>query len=123
LNHWAWVLATDPDPRKRDPGRAIELAKEAVGLGPNMADRWRTLGVAHYRAGNWKASLDGLQKSIDLGMSGDSLSGFFLAMAHWQFGNKDQARQWYDQARAWMEQGQPTNRAEAAQLIGVGKKD
>src|SRR5262249_1283124 len=87
LNRRAWALATGPAPRKRDAGRAVELATEAVELAPKVADWWSTLGVAHYRAGNWKESRDALQKSMDLGMRGDSLGGFFLAMAHWQLGN------------------------------------
>jgi tetratricopeptide (TPR) repeat protein len=121
LNRRAWTLVTDRDPRKRDPGRAVELAREAVGLTPKVAEQWSTLGVAHYRAGNWTESVGALQKSMDLGMRGDGLGGFFLAMAHWRLGNKGQARTWYDRALAWVEGSQPP-RAEAAQLLGVEKK-
>jgi hypothetical protein len=60
---------------------------------------------------------------MELRKGGDSFDWFFLAMAHWQLGNQDQARQWYDQAVAWMEKNQPQNeellrfRAEAEELI------
>ena len=46
-------------------------------------------------------------------------------MAHWQLGEKEAARKWYDQAVAWMDKNQPNNeelrrfRAEAAELLGV----
>src|SRR5262249_42705479 len=116
LEFRAWTLATDPDSKKRDPGRAVELAKEAVKLAPRSVSAWNALGVAHYRAGRWEESVAALQKG------GDSFGWFFLAMAHWQLGNKPEARKWYDRAVARMEQNQPPNRAEAAQLLGVEKK-
>jgi hypothetical protein len=56
---------------------------------------------------------------------GDSFAWFFLAMAHWQRGDKKQARQWYDTAVRWMEKNKPQDdelrrfRAEAAALLGV----
>jgi superkiller protein 3 len=122
VNTRAWALATDPDPRKRDPARAVDLARKGVGLAPRSASHWKTLGAAHYRAGNWEESRAALQKSLDLGRRGDSVVGFFLAMAHWRLGHEDEARRWYDRAAEWMEQSQPANRAEAAQLLGVEKK-
>ncbi len=59
---------------------------------------------------------------------GNSWQWFFLAMAHWQLGEKDEARQWYDQAVEWMEQKQPDNdelrrfRVEAAELLGISEQ-
>ena len=52
----------------------------------------------------------------------------FLAMAHWQLGDKILARSWYDKVVSWMEKNQPNNeellrfRAEAAALLGVNQK-
>jgi hypothetical protein len=43
------------------------------------------------------------EKSIDLRKGGDRLAWFFLAMAHRQLGEKDQARLWYDRAVQWMD--------------------
>ena len=53
---------------------------------------------------------------------------FFLAMADWQLGNRDEARQWYDRAVTWMEK-EPSRsselmkrlQGEAAQLLGTNK--
>jgi serine/threonine protein kinase/WD40 repeat protein len=48
----AWRLAASADPKLRDPRRAVELAKKAVELAPG--EGLYTLGLAHYRAGDWK---------------------------------------------------------------------
>src|SRR5207244_849060 len=103
-------------------------AKQATRQAPGEAPYWITLGVAHYRAGNWEESLAALQKSMDIGKGGDSFDWFFLAMAHWQLGNKEEARKWYDQAVQWMDKHQPTNeelrrfRVEASELLDVKEK-
>ena len=50
---------------------------------------------------------------------------FFLAMTHFQMGEKDLARKWYDQAVQWMDKNQPNNadlrrfRSEAAALLMI----
>jgi superkiller protein 3 len=116
LNNWAWVLATDPDAKKRDPGRAVSLAQEAAELTPKDSARWRTLGVAHYRTGDWVAARAALDKSLELGFLRGS-NRFFLAMAHWQLGEKDKAREWYDRAVEWMDKNQPNLSAEAAEEL------
>jgi Tetratricopeptide repeat len=122
----AWALATTADPLERDPAKAVELAKKAVELAPMQGRYWNTLGVAQYRAGDWKAALEALENSMRLLPDmRESFNTFFLAMAHWQLGEKDKAREWYDRAVQWMEMNQPKNeellrfRAEAAGLLGV----
>jgi tetratricopeptide (TPR) repeat protein len=125
MNNLAWFLATAEDPKFRDPRRAVELAKEAVGRHPKYSTGWNTLGVAHNRAGDWKGAMAALQKSVVLRKGGDSNDWFFLAMAHWQLGEKDKARTWYDRAVLWMGKNQPKNpelkrfRAEAEALLQV----
>jgi serine/threonine protein kinase/WD40 repeat protein len=129
LNSQAWILATHPEPKSRDPGRAAKLAQEAVKLAPNEGMIWNTLGVAHYRSGDWKAAITALTKSMDLRHGGDSFDWFFLAVSDWQLDQKEEARKWYDQAALWMDKHQPQNaelrrfRAEAAELLGIEKKD
>ncbi len=124
----AWFLATAADPKFRNPARAVELAKQVVRQTPQDRNSWNTLGVAHYRAGEWKAGIAALKKSMDLRKGGDSFDWFFLAMAHWQLGDKEQARKWYVQAVQWMEKNKPKDeelgrfRAEAAALLGVTEK-
>jgi tetratricopeptide (TPR) repeat protein len=124
----AWRLATCPDPQYRDPPRAVTAAKRAIELAPTQGTLWRTLGAAQYRAGDWSAAVGALEKSMELRKGGNSFDWFFLAMAHWQLGNKDEARKWYDKAVQWTDKNQPNNeelrrfRAEAAELMGVEKK-
>jgi serine/threonine protein kinase/Flp pilus assembly protein TadD len=142
-NNLAWLLATWPGLKLRDPGLAVAHAKKAVELAPGSSAPWNTLGVAEYRSGagaawntlgvaqyrngDWKAAVEALMKSVQLRKGGDSFDFFFLAMAHWQLGEKDKARAWYDRAVAWMDKNRPEDRelkrfrAEAAALLGPAK--
>jgi hypothetical protein len=58
---------------------------------------------------------------------GDSADFFFLAMAHWQLGHRDEARKWYVKAIEWMDNYLPGDkalrrfRAEAAELLGIAE--
>jgi hypothetical protein len=80
--------------------------------------------VALYRAGDWKGAIAALARSEELAPSRYlGINAFFLAMAHWQLGHKDEARQWYDKAVMWMEKNSPKDeglgrfRAEAEELM------
>jgi tetratricopeptide (TPR) repeat protein len=129
MNSLAELLATCPDARLRDPKRAVELAKDAVELAPRSSWAWQVLGWARYRTGAWKDSIAALEKSIELREDGGgSFQWFFLAMAHWQVGNKEQARKWYGRAVEWADRIQPADaqlrrfRAEAAELLGLNER-
>jgi len=119
----ALLLALCPDPTFRDPKRAVELGTKAVELAPQDGDCWFTLGAAQYRASNWKAALESLQKAMPLRNGGDCGDWFFLAMVHWQLGDKAKACLWYDKADLWMANHHhpawPPLRAEAAELLGI----
>jgi tetratricopeptide (TPR) repeat protein len=122
-NTLARLFATCPDPRFRDTGKAVRFAQKAVELAPAEGNCWNTLGAAHYRAGEWKLALEALNKSMGLRKGGDSYDWFFLAMAHWQLGEKEKARAWYERAVQWMEKNQPRDEqlhrfhAEAEKLL------
>jgi eukaryotic-like serine/threonine-protein kinase len=124
-NNLAWVWATCAETQLRDPARAVALAKKAVELEPKQGWYWNTLGAARYRAGDCKAAVEALKKSMELRNGGDSFDWFFVAMSHWQLGTKAEARKWYDAAILWTARYAPKNdellrfRAEAAQLLGV----
>jgi tetratricopeptide (TPR) repeat protein/serine/threonine protein kinase len=126
INQLARLLATCPDPKFRDAAGAVELGKKAVDLAPKNGAFWNTVGIAHYRTGDWKSAIGALEKSMEFRKGGDSFDWFFLAMARWRLGEKSEARKWYDQAVVWMDKNQPENeelrrfRAEAEQLMGVG---
>src|SRR5262249_21231244 len=89
LNDLAQLFAHCNDPRVRNADKALGLAKKAVELAPEEANCWNTLGVASYRAGDWKAAISSLEKSMKLRKGGTSFDWFFLAMAHWQLGDKE----------------------------------
>jgi serine/threonine protein kinase/tetratricopeptide (TPR) repeat protein len=119
----AWVLATCPDSKFRDPGRALELAKKALALPDGEGEVRSNLGTAYYRTGNWKDSIDSLTEAQKLHQGEIGSDGFFLAMAHWQLGQKQEARKWYNQAVQWMDKNKPKDpellrfRTEAGELI------
>ncbi|MBA3480730.1 MAG: tetratricopeptide repeat protein [Pirellulales bacterium] len=125
-NEIAWSLATDSDPSWRNPKLAVELAERAIAARPDDGMIWNTVGAARYRNGQWKAAIHALEKSLEL--QGDNgLDWFFLAMCHWQLGEKDVARKWYDQAVAWTDKNQPNDaqlrrfRAHAAELLVISQ--
>jgi tetratricopeptide (TPR) repeat protein len=131
LNQLAWFLATCPDPKFRDPQRAVRLAYQATSHTPppNMSNGsyWHTLGVAYYRAGKWRQTLEAFEKGLEVEQTAASSDWFFQAMAHWQLGNRDEARRYYDLADYGMGRFGPTYqteelrafRAEAADLLGL----
>jgi len=83
--------------------------------------------VTHYRAGSWQAAIEALNQSTKLGGE-NACDSFFMAMAHWQLGDKDQARKWYARAAAWMLKNDPKNeklarfRVEAEDLLKIAKE-
>ncbi len=127
-NNLAWFLATCAHVQLRDSAEAVKLAQKAVELAPGTGTFWNTLGAAHYRAGNWKEAIVALEKATQLRNGGDSYDWFFLAMAHWQLGEKDKARQWFDRAVQGMDKKMPKGkelgrfRAEAAELLKIEAK-
>jgi tetratricopeptide (TPR) repeat protein len=123
LNALARYLATCPDPRFRDASQAVDLARKVATKTPNDGAIWNTLGVALYRAGDWQSAVTALEKGMSLRQGEGSGDWFFLAMAHWRLGNKEQARQWHERALRWMAEHRPKDielgraRAEAARLL------
>ncbi len=102
FNEAAWILVTNADEEGHYSGieQAVTWARRANELSPNNAAYQNTLGTALYRAEQWQDAIDALQKSIDNG--GDMPHNWlFIAMAHWQLGQKDKARPWDDKSLAW----------------------
>jgi tetratricopeptide (TPR) repeat protein len=97
-NSLAWLLATCPDAKRRDPARAVALAKKAVGLAPDNRYCWGTLGAAHYRAGDWKAAVAALDRTRALQKDTDGCTCLLLAMTHRKLGHDGESRRWYDRA-------------------------
>ena len=106
------------------PGPALALARKAVDLAIlDDASACQTVqGMAHYRAGDWKAALAALEKSLKLRASADGEEWLFLAMTHWRLGNREAAQGWYGKAVKRLEMNPDSKslrrlRAEAAALL------
>jgi tetratricopeptide (TPR) repeat protein len=132
----AWLLATSPDEKLRGPKAAVAAAQQAIKFAKphELATCWQRLGVSYYRAGDARAAVTALRKSVDLGDGGDSVDMFFLAMAYVKLGDRVEAGKWYCQAQQSLVKRadelprrnyQPLEdelrrfHAEAAQLLGV----
>jgi serine/threonine protein kinase/WD40 repeat protein/Tfp pilus assembly protein PilF len=129
LNELAWIYVTGPA-EVRSPENALPLAQKAVHLSPNSGNNRNTLGVIHYRLGQFEAAVDELQRAIQ-DNNGEATADdlFFLAMAHHHLGDAAKARDYYHQALRWWHSqkeltpfrvAELTNfRAEANTLLGI----
>ena len=124
-NQLCWSLAIRPNLEPDLFRPVLPVAKKTVEYDPQSGGYWNTLGVVHYRLGHWKAAIEALEKSMQLRKGGDPSNWFFLAMAHRQTGQEDQARRWYDKSDRWIEKQNSQDqelrgfRAEAAALLGL----
>jgi tetratricopeptide (TPR) repeat protein len=127
-NDLAWFLVGCRDAELVDTAEAERLASRAVELAPNSHPPWRTLGSAQYRNGNWSAAVDSLQNAIRLDHGDAPFDWFFLAMAYWKLGNREQARQSFDQGvkvikgKRYPLLAHQRSRAEAAALLGIPER-
>src|SRR5256885_16729553 len=59
LQNLAWILATHPDPAKRDPADAVRLAERANDLsGRHSPEMMDTLGASYAAAGQFDQARD-----------------------------------------------------------------
>ena len=120
----ASLLCIAADPACRDYGQALQLAKSAVALQPDMVGCQYALGYAEFRNGNWAAALEALQQTMQFSNNVDDTDRLFLAMTHWPLGDQRQAREWYAKAVSWRRAHEPDNAqlgvvwTEAAELLG-----
>jgi Flp pilus assembly protein TadD len=127
-NNLAWLLASRTASGSEDVRQAVELARKAVTSAPQNGVFWNTLGVCHYRAGDWISAASALDQSMRLRSGGDAYDWLFLAMVRHHQGRKDNAREWYDRALAWMKANSSDlprelaqYRAEATRLLATEK--
>jgi tetratricopeptide (TPR) repeat protein len=127
LEFLAIFLAHCPIEDLRAPHEAVTLAKRAVELAPDDGGCWATLGMAEYRAGHWKDCIAALRKALEMKPSNscDLCQIYcFQAMAHWQLGNRKEARDWLKRAQDRIRTNRPSGEvpfglaAEAAKLVG-----
>ena len=70
FNNLAWDLVRRPTVTQMDALQAVRLTTQAIAWEPDVAACWSTLGVGHYRLGDWTAAF-GSARSIDLVQSQD----------------------------------------------------
>jgi serine/threonine protein kinase len=123
-NNLAALLCDCEETELRDPIQALAQAMQALALAPRERKFWNTLGLAHYRAGEWRAARAALEKSMELAAGGDANDWLVLSMNCWHQGEQKEARTWYDKAADWLESHPPTDelyhlRRDAAKLLGI----
>jgi WD40 repeat protein len=102
LNNWARQWAMKPAP---DQGRkALFAAQKAVELAPASWISRNTLGVVHYRLGQYAEARNELERSLDEGKGeAEAFDLFYLAMCHRRLGDPAKARDCFDRAVRWVE--------------------
>jgi WD40 repeat protein len=97
LNAAAWNAVRFIPVTSEAAASALVAVRRAIELEPEHDSYLRTLGVALYRAGEFKEALDTLTRShaINAKVKDGQHHGdiAFIAMAHWQLGHHDQARE------------------------------
>jgi serine/threonine protein kinase/Tfp pilus assembly protein PilF len=97
-NSLAWVYATAPAPF-RDQAKALPHARAALRLSPKIGTYHNTLGVALYRAGQYRDALTELETSLAAGSQADApIDLFFLAMCHVHLGDTARAKVDFERA-------------------------
>jgi tetratricopeptide (TPR) repeat protein len=133
--YYAFYLCNDTNPKLRDPKLGLAYAKRAAARVSKEAGAWSVLGYAYYRNGGFQEAVTAINKSTGLLIGQPRPQNFFyLAMAYWQLGDKEQARAWYDKGIQHIEKHGsrdlglhppyrdevvPRLRAEAAELLGI----
>ncbi|QEH37796.1 Serine/threonine-protein kinase PrkC [Aquisphaera giovannonii] len=119
-NNLAWRLASDPDVSPHDARLALSAARKAVGLNPSSWANWNTLGAAAYRAGEWQAASEAIDRSMELNKGGTPLDWAFMAMTRSRQGRPDEAADWLRRARQAASPDEEARRflAEAESVLG-----
>jgi serine/threonine protein kinase len=88
-----------------NPAVAIEMAKKAVALKPEIHNSWMGLGAAYYRAGQLDAAYQALEEAMRRHpRGGEGFIWLYLAMIEWDRGNREEARRWFQRTVDWLPQ-------------------
>jgi WD40 repeat protein/tRNA A-37 threonylcarbamoyl transferase component Bud32 len=114
LNNSSWIVAREPKASAAAYRRALLQAEEAVRLSPNDSNLLNTLGVAQYRAGQYKAALQSLTASHNANPKSPHPADLaFLAMTHHRLGQNGMAQEYLESLRQRLKQNPWANDPEA----------
>jgi tetratricopeptide (TPR) repeat protein len=116
LNEAAWQVIRAPGAKKEAYTVALRHAEAAVRAAPGIGYYLNTLGIAHYRVGDYANALQTLMQSEKLNRTKNGAQPAdlaFLAMAQHQLGKKDEANATLARLREFMKQSGWLNNAEA----------
>jgi hypothetical protein len=74
---------------------------KSVRLGGESVFSNHTTGVMFYEAELWRRAVRHFAKSAELRRGGQAFDWYYLAMAHWQLDEKEEARRWFEKAEQW----------------------
>jgi tetratricopeptide (TPR) repeat protein len=97
-NSLASALVLSPKQPRRDYDEGLQHARQAVALAPGDPASITTLALAEYRSGHWSESVAAAEQATGMRDGGDADDWFILALAHWQRGERGEARRWFEQA-------------------------
>jgi tetratricopeptide (TPR) repeat protein len=80
----------------------VQLAERAVRA-QRASHYLHTLGLAHYRAGQFDKAIEQLHHSLKGNWKAHAANWLVLAMAHQRLGHADEARNWFDMAVQWID--------------------
>jgi hypothetical protein len=103
LNDSAWTTVRNPNRPESDYRRGFRMAEAACRLEPDQGSFVNTLGVAHYRIGQYQKALDTLQRSSKLNGGSQPEDLAFLAMIHHRLNQPESARAMLGQLRDVLE--------------------
>ncbi len=99
--------------RRDDPALAVRLARWAVECDPAHGPFHTTLGLAHYRAGEWTSAAEAIGTSMQLQSGGGPEDWLILAMVHHRRNQPESAQRRYAQALDWLARNPDRARADA----------
>jgi len=101
LNEWSWSRVSRPGEDPAVYATALRCAQTACRLKPDDCGLMNTLGVAHYRCGQFSAAVDTLNRSRELyaELHGRDYPAdlAFLAMAYFQLDRRDEAEATFEE--------------------------
>jgi len=119
-NEVAWAIALRPNLPVALYPQAVRIAEDVVSAVPDSADYLNTLGVAWYRAGHFVEAVETLMRSDELWLAAGGQSRVadwaFLAMAHHELHEADQAAACLAKAREIAAAQSPPDPEDAAFL-------